>query len=381
MYYLGVEGGYRISDYTNVGVVHTYKYGGEYSPFEWLKFRGVYNKATRAPSVFEGFQAGDQGFANYTDPCRDPDSNGIPSGATAAECTANVNPFNNVPVIVATGFVANNTQVQAFSFGNSSLAPETAETTTMGIVLQTGNDWFGIGNLRASVDKYEIDIASYITTLGVGFYLNDCYTNNVAASCNRITRDAVSGQITSINTSRSNDGSLATSGVDLQLDYRIDLADIGLAGVLTVNELYSVLDSFVFDSNAGDAIAGGEFAGTVSAGIGGAFPEWKSVLSGTYTLDEWTLFTRWTTGADSRSLNFPTRFDGSTLVQPGPSYVDMAVRYAPTDWMSVTLSVTNVGDEAPEVNVEGILAGQANTDPQMYDVIGRSWNLSIKTKM
>ena len=61
MYYLGVEAGYRISDYsTSAGVTQTYKYGGEYSPFEWLKFRGVYNKATRAPSVFEGFQNGDQ---------------------------------------------------------------------------------------------------------------------------------------------------------------------------------------------------------------------------------------------------------------------------------------------------------------------------------
>lgn len=382
IYYLAVEAGYRISDYTNVGVQHTYKYGGEYSPFEWLKFRGVYNKATRAPSVFEGFQAGDQGFANYLDPCRDQTpvgGNGIPDVATTtlAECTANVNFNNRVPVAAYPGFVANNTQVQALSFGNPNLAPEVAETTTLGVVLQTGNDWFGIGNLKASVDMYDISVASYITTLGTNFYLNDCYINNSASSCGRIVRDLNSGQITSISTSRANDGLLETNGIDIQVDYRIDLADLGLGGVLSINALYSILDSFTFDADTTVAGGVGEFAGTTSSGIGGAFPEYKSVLSGTYQLDNWVLFTRW-------SYTPPMEFaglGGHELFGPAASYVDMAVRYSPTDWMDVTLSVSNVADEATPQTVDGAFFGQGNTDPQVYDVIGRSWNLAVKTKM
>ena len=382
VYFLGVEAGYRISDYTNVGVVQTYKYGGEYSPFEWLKFRGIYNKATRAPSVFEGFQSGDQGFANFIEPCRDPDGDGAPSGATQTDCVANGVPLGvYVPAPGAPGFVANNSQVQALSFGNTNLSPETAETTTFGLVLQTGNDWFGIGNLRASVDKYDIDIAHYITTLGTDFYLNDCFTNGVTASCDRIVRNPLTGQIDHINTTRSNDGSLVTSGIDFQLDYRLDLEDIGLTGVLTINELYSVLDSFVFDSDAGDGIPGDDVSGGVSSGIGGAFPEWKSVLSGTYTLDDWTLFSRWSYNPSMVSLNFGPHFDGSPHTSPEASYVDIAARYNATDWMSVTISVSNVADEGAPITLDGIFYGQGNTDPQVYDVIGRSWNLAIKTKL
>ncbi|MEQ1756384.1 MAG: TonB-dependent receptor [Micropepsaceae bacterium] len=379
MYYLGAEAGYRISDYTNVGVVHTYKYGGEYSPFQWLKFRGVYNKATRAPSVFEGFQNGDQGFANFTDPCRDANGNGVPdnTAVTLAECTANVNVNNRIPGGIYAGFIANNTQVQALSFGNTSLAPEVAETTTLGVVLQTGNDWFGLGNIRASVDLYDIDVDKYITTLGTTFFLNDCYVTNTASSCNRIIRDPNTGQITSVNTTRSNTGHLATDGVDIQVDYRLDLADIGLAGVLNINELYSILDTFAFDSDSSDANGPGNLAGGVSSGIGGAFPDFKSVLSGTYSLEDWTVFTRWTYSPSMVSLNFP----GIPPVSPAASYVDMAVRYNVSDWMSVTLTVNNVADEETPQTLDGALFGQGNTDPQVYDVLGRTWNLSVKTKM
>ena len=70
-HYLGLEAGFRRSNYSSVGNVDTYKIGGEWAPVEWLRFRAVFNEATRAPSVFELFQAGDQGFPAYTDPCRD----------------------------------------------------------------------------------------------------------------------------------------------------------------------------------------------------------------------------------------------------------------------------------------------------------------------
>ncbi len=360
MYYLGVEGGYRLSDYSTAGVVHTYKYGGEYSPFEWLKFRGVYNKATRVPSVFETFQNGDQGFGDYVDPCNDADADGAPdSGLTALQCNA-ITLGNWAP-----GFFQNNTQVEQFAFGNPNLSPETSETTTMGIVLQTGNDWFGIGNLRASVDKSEIDIADVISSTGAQFYIDDCEINGNAASCLRVFRDPVTGDIDKVNTSRGNLESWSTSGIDIQVDYRIDLDEIGLAGVLSINELYSIIDSY--EQN------GVEYTGYNFTSIGGAIFDWKSVLSTTYSLDEWTVFARWSYMPELIGASF-----GETT--PAASYVDMAVRYQPADWLDVTLSVSNVADdEAPQI-ATGILS-QGNTDPQVYDVTGRSWSLAIKTKM
>ena len=57
-HYLGLEAGFRRSNYSIVGNVDTYKIGGEWAPVEWLRFRAMFNEATRAPNVFELFQNG-----------------------------------------------------------------------------------------------------------------------------------------------------------------------------------------------------------------------------------------------------------------------------------------------------------------------------------
>ena len=374
--YLGVEGGYRVSDYSTItDNVETYKYGAEYAPFEWMKFRGVYNKATRAPSVVEGFQAGDQGFPAFPtsgsfigDPCKDSNGNGIPdalaAGVTLAEC---LTVGGGIPGTYA-GFAQNNSQFQEFSFGNPDLKPEEAETTTLGIVLQTGNDWFGIGNLKGSVDHYDIQIANVITATDGVFILTDCYIGNNPASCAQIVRDPVTGQIDHVNAGVTNAGTLSTKGTDVQVDYRLNLEDIGLDGVITMNELLSFVNEYSQD--------GIDSSGTTGAGVGGAIFDWKSVLSGSYTLDEWTLYSRWSYVphlVELVDVNGP-------IYAPEASYVDLSLRYSPVDWMNITMTVNNVADKAPPVTFSG-LNDQANTDPQVYNVLGRTWGLSIKTKM
>ena len=124
-HYLGIEAGFRRSNYSSVGNVDTYKIGAEWAPVEWLRFRVMQNEATRAPSAIELFQAGDQGFPGYIDPCRDINSNGAPDGSgstigpppTAAYCAA-----QGLPPALQTGFIQNNTQVEAFAFGNPNLS-------------------------------------------------------------------------------------------------------------------------------------------------------------------------------------------------------------------------------------------------------------------
>ena len=110
---LSVEAGARYSDYSTVGGLFNYKFGAQWSPVEWLKFRGIYNKAARAPSIVELFQNGDQGFPSYSDFC-----NATPVGSrTPAElalCQA------QAPAVNFATFAQNNSQVQAFAFG----APE-----------------------------------------------------------------------------------------------------------------------------------------------------------------------------------------------------------------------------------------------------------------
>lgn len=378
-HYLGLELGFRRSNYSSVGNVDTYKIGGEWAPVEWLRFRAMFNEATRAPNVFELFRAGDQGFFTTQDPCRDTaPADGVPdvAGVTLAECLASGIPNTSYP-----GYSQQNAQVQVFSFGNPNLAPETAESLTYGIVFQP--EWFPIGDIRATVDYYDIEISDAIVPLTAGFVLNDCFVSNNPASCARLNRNPADGQFQGIgygvNTTVSNQAILATSGVDIQLEWSIPVGP----GQLTINELYQLLDSYQITTTATT-----EFAGTSSAGIGSVFPDYKSVLSLSYAIGDWTLFGRWTYTSEVSSAS--TNGFGPCLlasgascgpgtalatISPAASYIDVSARWNVTDNFTLTANIDNLMDDYPPQTADGY-TGQANTDPQVYRVFGRTFAIS-----
>ena len=358
-YYLGLEGGYRRSNYSTVGDVDVWKLGGEYAPTNWLRLRGIYNKATRAPNAFELFQNGDQGFPAFTDPCKDTNADGVPdNGSTPATfCSAALNGVNAIPGYGA-GFAANNSQVQAFAFGNPNLSPEEAETWTAGFVLQP--DWFPVGDFRATVDYYDIKITNVIASFGAQFFLNNCYGVGTGvsdpAACARLQRDSSTGQVSFVNTTIGNQGELATKGWDIQLEWSLPIGP----GQFTANELLSLTDSY--------SINGTEYAGkTGIAATGAGIPDYKSVLSLTYNIGDWTVFGRWSYVPEMEDVIF---LNGQK--DPAASYVDASLRWNVTDAFTLTGVVNNVTDETPPQTVTGLFL-QANTDPETYRVLGRSF--------
>jgi iron complex outermembrane receptor protein len=72
---LSLEGAVRYSKYSSVGGVTAYKGGAEYAPISWVRFRGAYNRAVRAPNVGELFAPISVGYTGGTDPCdQEPDA-------------------------------------------------------------------------------------------------------------------------------------------------------------------------------------------------------------------------------------------------------------------------------------------------------------------
>lgn len=371
-HYLGLEAGFRRSNYSTVGNVDAYKIGGEWAPTEWLRFRAMFNEATRAPNVFELFQAGDQGFPPFTDPCNNALGNN--AACIAAPGQAAINPA------VYPAFAQNNSQVQAFAFGNPNLTPETAETMTYGVVFQP--DWFPIGDFRASIDYFDISIEDVVATRGAQFWLNDCYINgNAGGGCARIVRDVNTGQVFSVNTSRANFASFETAGIDVQLEWSVPVGP----GQLTINELFSLTEDYTFN--------GTDLLGTSSGGIGSFVPEYKSVLSLSYNVGDWTLFGRWTYNPENGSSFLGCRLgnEGTAGFGCGPgdagigfdigrspeaSYFDVSARWAVTDNFTLTAVVDNLTDEQPPQTPDGTFGGQANTDVQVYRVLGRSFAIS-----
>jgi iron complex outermembrane receptor protein len=364
-----VEAGARFSDYSSVGGLLNWKFGAQWSPVDWLKFRGIFNKAARAPSIVELFQNGDQGFPPYSDFCN------TAGGRTAEElalCQA------QAPLAPFTpGFAQNNSQVQAFAFGNSSLTEETANTFTLGAVL-TPN--LGLGRFSATVDYYNIDIKDFVVAIGAQTIINRCVASldPNSSECLRIHRDQVTGQIDFIDTTIANEGRLKTSGIDTQLNYTVPFADIGIGipGRLRLQELLSWTDKFEFN--------GGESAGTTGGGIGGTIPEWKSTLTVAYDSDDFTAQLRWNWQSDVDDISF-CGVGNSSCGSPdvkGLSYVDLSLRKSIGNNFEVTGIVQNLFNQEAEQTVSGFFA-EGGTDVAYWNpiILGRVFTIQGKVKL
>jgi outer membrane receptor protein involved in Fe transport len=369
---LSLVAGYRKSDYsTGAGITETWKYGGEWSPFEWLTFRAVENHAVRAPSAFELFRAGDQNFPSYVDPC-DKD---LPGGPNVAACTAW---FANFGVAYPVGaFDQPNSQVQAFLFGNPNLTPEIADTLTYGVVFNP--EWWPVGRLGVSVDRYEIDIDQQIGQRSIATILNGCRDAIIANGnvfpvgnefCDAVSRDPLAtaaGAVGSVDQSLANFAGVSTySGIDVNLRWSWDMeGDIGLPGTFGIASLYSWVDE-----------ADGA-QGLYTGSVGGVIAEHKAATSFTYDLDDWSFLLRWTYLGEVGDSIF-----GNEAVDRLEAYnmYDVGGKWSMTDDLEFSFGVDNLFDKQPPVFAGGTAAGQFNTDGSTYEQLGRQYRLGLRWK-
>ena len=361
---LSVEAGARYSKYSTVGGLFNYKFGAEFKPFDALKFRGAYNKAARAPAVFELFQNGDQGFPTYVDPCG---ASRNPSAAVLGLCRSQAPGFDFA------GFAQNNTQVQAFAFGNPDLAEERAETWTVGAVFSSGNVLGG--TFSATADWYNIEITNLNAALGSSYFLNDCYTNANSASCARIQRSAATGQIDRISTTRENsDSALSTKGLDVSVNYALPLDAIfsGADGRIRIANLFTYVDSY----KVGDT----ELVGLTSDGIGGTTSKYANTMTVGYENGAFTTQVRWVykAGGNQDNALFGNDEDAGfdTPKIPDLSVFDLSTRLRITDNFSATFIVDNVFDKTPPQTATGTFE-QANSNVSFYEpyLLGRGYTI------
>ena len=381
---LSVTGGYRKSDYsTGAGITETWKYGAEWSPFSWLSLRAVENHAVRAPSAFELFRNGDQNFPSYSDPCSATVVNTLTGAAQTARVAACTAWFAGAGIpggysftagSPPSGFQQPNAQTQAFLFGNPNLTPEIADTLTYGIVFNP--DWWPVGTLGVSVDRYEIELDNQIGQRSISQILNGCTAaitanGNVLPAagtnqfCDAVTRDQVAtvpGSIGAIDQSLANfTGVQLYSGIDVNLKWSWAWEeDLGLPGRIGITSLYSWTDE-----------AGGS-QGLYVGSIGGIVAVDKAATSFTYDVDDWAFLVRWNyIGAVQDDVFELTRV---------PSYnnYDFGASWSVTSEIQFSFGVDNVTDEQPFVWDGGVGAGQFNTDGSTYDQLGRSYRVGLR---
>jgi outer membrane receptor protein involved in Fe transport len=345
---------YRGAHYSTSGGVGAYKVSAVYGPASWVKLRGTYSKAIRAPNITEAFSPlTPQFFSGVSDPCSVERIN--TNANFAANCAA-----AGVPA----GFSAINVAIPGSSSGNRNLEPETSFSYTGGVVLQP------LRNLAITVDYYSIKIKDAITQLDAQSILDNCYGSSAGLDstyCSLFTRGADSN-IDMIHTTFVNASKLYTNGIEIQLTYATDVAPLtqnwsatrGLDGRLTFNltaDYVMHLRNYPFQSNPTQVNV---LEGTATTAFGNN-PQVKAIATLDYR--QGPVEVDWTTRYIGRQALFnrdPSAVDHSESLDipftEAVFYHDLMVSYrmgGRAEGTEVYIGVNNLFDEQPPFTVLG----------------------------
>ena len=284
---LNLEVGGRMSDYSTTGTSYTYKILGDWSVTDWLRFRGGYNRAERAPNIGELFLTAQQtfGFNGAGDVCSTLNPNtwsanpnpaaGPNPNARAVQgvCRALMQQAGPDAILqyYGPGSAPQSPAGGGFAFltsqGNRDLVPETVDTWTAGVVVQSPVSSGPLSRLRASVDFYDITIKDVIGLQTASAVQRQCFdplfnsavvgadfagdstgtgapnAQAVTASqnpfCQLVPRTAQGG-LGNIFLTYSNSGRVHLRGIDAQLDWGINVGP----GTLTLNSVFNYQMNF-----------------------------------------------------------------------------------------------------------------------------------------
>ncbi len=396
---LTINAGVRYSEYDTAGGVTTWKINGDWTGNSWVRFRGGYQRANRAPNVAELFQPAV--FVTVAWPDHDPCSN--LTQATYGNVASNPNraSVQALCTALAGGFVIGDSYVgnvptyfplgRDLQKGNPDLSSEKANTWTIGTVLSSPFTEGLFERLRLSLDYYNIEVQGAIAPASTQVVYQECFNalgNNPNYDpnndyCRRISRSSVNGFWISTTASFENLGMIATAGLDAQLDWSIPAPGFGDRGAVFTNILFNWLDKYEVQNNPGGPVF--DYAGSVGSTIFvppyGPQHQWR--LNSTLGYDF---------GPGSVSLNWrhlPSAHHVARATNPSArqedigSYdiFDLSASYRINQMLEVRGGVENLFDREP--NIFGRIPGVTNAigDPEpggTFDVIGRRFYLGVK---
>jgi iron complex outermembrane recepter protein len=383
---LSVGAAFRRSDYSTSGSVDSYESDIRWEPIDTLLVRGGYQRAVRAPNIGELFAAASGAQiafgtppAAIGDPCdvRSTARTGAGGASVRSLCLA-----QGIPTSVIDTYVFPTTATAGLTQGNLGLDPETADTYNLGLSWKARSASSLLSGLTVSVDYYSIEITDVISVVPGLSALSKCYNldgsnpsySNSNQFCQLLSRDA-NGLLELIETPYLNLGGLKTEGVDLQLDWRVDLA----AGTLFFNTGVGYLLEYAVQTLPGSAFQDFKGTNTIAANhtVSNTFPEWKALTTIGYGFGDATVSVRW---------RYQDAMDDVTSVTtpatPGIgvdtyNLFDLSASYDFNDTWQVRFGVTNLTDEGPVT----VSSSQTGTDTSVFDVLGRSYYMGVRVRM
>jgi outer membrane receptor protein involved in Fe transport len=336
------------------------------------------------------FSATFVGLGGTVDSCAGPAVGGLVNGFTAAQCA-----FSGVTAGQFGSVTANPAnQYNAEFGGNTALAPEKADTYTVGVLVKPRF----VPGLNFSVDYFDIKVENLISTLGFQTVLSQCLASGDPFFCSKIHRNPNNGRLWGnstgfIETTNTNIGGLRTKGFDLNGNYS---RRMGGLGTLNVNYVGTILRKLEIDtgvvpvSGTGDGKfdCAGFYGNTCGSFLTGApNPKYRHALRLGFTMPNglglsgrWRYFS--SVKNDGLSGDCDIVATGGCIGNvapanrkiPSQSYFDLTLSARIADKYQFRLGSTNIFDKEPPIvggEVSNAPFGNGNTFPQVYDALGR----------
>jgi iron complex outermembrane receptor protein len=433
---LQLEAGIRRSHYTVATPSNpkfnttTWKLAGSWAPVRDLKFRGAYNHAVRAPNIGELFAPPVTGLTNLgVDPCAG--SAPVTNANLRAVCLAQGAPPGTI------GSIGNPTAGQAniTASGSLNLKPEVANTWTVGAILRPRF----LSGLSASIDYYHIKVKGAVTAPTPGDLITACFGPNPTnpppsaatnPACTVIRRNPISGQLDGdpadtpgLFASLTNQGKLATDGVDVTLDYRRPLGTLmGAPAKLNLNlgGNYTHSQKFQATPTSLNRECVGFYSANCGFPAGALLPKYSFNQRTTLSIGRVDLSMLWryihkmhfepqqladeAAAADAANRDasgnllplvdqgcpdFAGADPGGCMVDPAfrkigaRNYFDFTGRFNVNEHFTLTFTVFNLFDKKPPFvgNTVGTTSqNSGDTFPSTYDPLGRRFAASARIK-
>ncbi len=472
---------------TDIPAAETFKINLDAQITKQFRIRGGFNRATRTPNLGElylGEQEYFGGGAQYGDPCSVRSNAPFGAGGAGLDFSTTGSktgaPTNVAPGQTAAGALSTYLICQAqmgaagatyyygnatsagntsqggaaapavFAWlnevGNSNLRSETANTWTGGIVLTNLSDNPWLSGLNASVDWWQIDINNAIELDSPDYANFLCYGSTIVTTaaqaaaqaatpaCQNVGRNQTTGGGTTTLLTYTNQATIGISGVDVQVNWFAQFADLGFSGIpggINFNTQDTFLDyyktkqspaQFDVDVNwkgsLGPTLIGtnaGAYSYRLTSTIGYVLPSvsvnlfWRfypSVNSANYAFQQAEIQhdRQVAGGAPGILLGYTPNRD---IAAPAWSAFDLSFSWNVNKILQVRGGIQNLFDKQPAITTENAgfpvgtnlnsvcggapgcqnptayvypNDGAGTTNPGFYDVLGRTFFLGLKAR-
>lgn len=369
-----VGGAYRLSKYDKWGTHGTWKVEANWKVDSSLRLRGTYQRVLRTPNFGE-FAGGTSSlpFSSLVtvdrlkpryggDPC-------VLGTGDAAQCARFGAPAVGSVDSMAASYLTGN----YYYGGNPDLQPETGKTKTIGAVFTPTF----LPGLNATLDWYEMDLKGAVGVIQPIAAITSCYITNPTANnplCALVTRNE-DGSFKDAYVNNQNLGRIIQRGIDIGVSYSISPDWLPGAG-LRFRYQGNIVTSYTIQANATvDPVqCKGTFGATCSSdGTTLVQPDYRHTAGLSWLFDKGLIQFDWQRIGKVRSST-----SGSTETIAAQNTFDLSASYEFEKGITLTAGIYNMFDKDPPYVSSG---GVFNTFPDTYDILGRTFGLSLSASI